>query len=68
MTEDRKEIHCAADRACSKDDHKNMDNREAFAKDYTRKCRVCGSKPVVNATGLCGPHTWGEAETAGGNW
>lgn len=47
---------------------REMTNEEAFAKDHTRDCDVCGSKPVVNATGLCGPCTWGEAETAGGNW
>ena len=36
--------------------------------DWSRKCVVCGEKPVVRATGLCGPCTFGEAETAGGNW
>lgn len=41
---------------------------EAFARDWTRGCEVCGEKPVVNATGLCGPCTWGESETYGGNW
>lgn len=45
-----------------------MDAIEAFKKDWRRKCEVCGAKPVVNATGLCGPCTFGEAETAGGNW
>ncbi len=43
-------------------------NQEAFACDWTRGCDVCGDKPVVNATGLCGPHTFGEVATAGGNW
>lgn len=41
---------------------------EPFAVDWTRKCEVCGETPVVNQTGLCGPCTFGEAETAGGNW
>lgn len=41
---------------------------EAFACDHTRHCEVCGQTPVVNATGLCGPCTFGEADTAGGNW
>jgi hypothetical protein len=31
-------------------------------------CEVCGATPVVPETGLCGPCTFGEAETAGGNW
>lgn len=54
------EIHNADDKRRLKDD--------AFAADYTRKCEVCDAKPVVNATGLCGPCTFGEASTAGGNW
>jgi hypothetical protein len=36
--------------------------------DWKRKCMVCGEKPVVPATGMCGPCTFGEADTAGGNW
>lgn len=36
--------------------------------DWSRGCETCGAKPVVMATGLCGPCTFGEAETAGGNW
>lgn len=43
-------------------------NAEAFARDWTRGCQVCGASPVVNATGLCGPCTFGESETYGGNW
>ena len=42
--------------------------REAFARDWTRGCEVCGEAPVVNLSGLCGPCTWGESETHGGNW
>ena len=42
--------------------------RDAFDKDHQRKCQVCKATPVVWATGLCGPCTWGEAETVGGNW
>lgn len=47
---------------------RGMTDEEAFEKDWTRECEVCGMKPVVNATGLCGPCTFGEAETVGGNW
>jgi len=36
--------------------------------DWSRKCEVCGQSPVVIETGLCGPCTFGEADTAGGNW
>lgn len=36
--------------------------------DWNRKCLVCGASPVVPVTGLCGPCTFGEAETVGGNW
>lgn len=31
-------------------------------------CETCGASPVVPETGMCGPCTFGEAETAGGNW
>ncbi len=43
-------------------------DENAFDKDWTRKCENCDAQPVVMATGLCGPCTWGEADTAGGNW
>ena len=36
--------------------------------DWTKKCENCGQTPIVPATGLCGPCTFGEAETMGGNW
>lgn len=36
--------------------------------DYSMTCEVCGETPVVPLTGLCGPCTFGEADTAGGNW
>ena len=36
--------------------------------DWTGKCENCGASPIVPATGLCGPCTFGEADTAGGNW
>jgi ribosomal protein L37E len=49
-------------------DPRKMTDKEAFQKDYSRNCEVCGQTPVVNATGLCGPCTFGEAETANGNW
>lgn len=36
--------------------------------DWNGKCEVCGSSPIHKATGLCGPCTFGEADTVGGNW
>ncbi len=36
--------------------------------DYSRKCIVCDASPVVPETGMCGPCTFGEADTADGNW
>lgn len=44
------------------------DCNDYFHKDYSRGCQVCGCKPVVKGIGLCGPCTFGEAETADGNW
>lgn len=36
--------------------------------DWSGTCDVCGQSPIVPATGMCGPCTFGEADTAGGNW
>lgn len=36
--------------------------------DFKGKCEVCGASPVLPATGMCGPCTTGEADTAGGEW
>lgn len=36
--------------------------------DYDGECENCGASPVVPLTGLCGPCTFGEADTMGGNW
>lgn len=36
--------------------------------DWTKKCENCDQTPIVPMTGLCGPCTFGEADTAGGNW
>jgi len=36
--------------------------------DWTSECDVCGASPVVPATGMCGPCSFGEADTIGGNW
>ena len=36
--------------------------------DWTGTCEVCGASPIVPATGMCGPCTFGEADTVNGNW
>lgn len=36
--------------------------------DWTCECLVCGRRPVLPATGMCGACTFGEADTAGGDW
>ena len=36
--------------------------------DWTQECEVCGEKPILPLTGMCGQCTFGEAETIGGNW
>lgn len=38
------------------------------APDWAGRCEVCGASPVLPATGLCGPCTFGEASTSDGNW
>lgn len=48
---------------------KKMTDEEAFEKDWGGDgCENCGAQPTVVATGMCGPCTFGEADTAGGNW
>lgn len=36
--------------------------------DWEGECEVCGQSPIVPLTGMCGPCTFGESETIGGNW
>ena len=36
--------------------------------DYNGECDVCGASPVLPVTGMCGPCTFGEADTIDGNW
>ena len=36
--------------------------------DWEGTCENCGETPIVPITGLCGPCTWGDASTVGGNW
>lgn len=36
--------------------------------DWGGRCEVCGASPIAPETGMCGPCSFGEADTAGGNW
>ena len=36
--------------------------------DWSGKCEMCGQSPIVPVTGMCGPCTFGEADTIGGDW
>jgi len=36
--------------------------------DWKIKCSNCGAVPTLPITGMCGPCTFGEAETAEGDW
>lgn len=36
--------------------------------DWSTPCENCGALPTVPLTGMCGPCTFGEADTVGGDW
>ena len=36
--------------------------------DWAGQCENCGASPIVPLTGMCGPCTFGEADTIDGNW
>jgi len=46
----------------------DLTDTQAFEKVWNKECEVCHAKPVVRATGLCGPCTFGDADTVDGNW
>lgn len=53
--------------------HKEKKKKKKRPEDDTRPdwktpCLICGDVPTVPATGMCGPCTFGEADTIGGNW
>ncbi len=39
-----------------------------FEPDWDDPCQVCKGVPTVPISGMCGPCTFGEADTHGGNW
>lgn len=44
------------------------DVKKGVEPDWEHFCEVCGETPIVPLTGMCGPCTFGEADTVGGNW
>ncbi len=46
----------------------DLESLSAFRPNWEGACDVCEATPVVSATGLCGPCTWGEADTMNGAW
>jgi len=48
--------------------HKYAIEAVVIEPDWTEPCIICGEKPTVPTTRMCGPCTFGEADTAGGNW
>lgn len=47
---------------------KREEREDDNSPDWEGKCDVCGMSPIVPGTGLCGPCTFGEADTINGNW
>ena len=47
---------------------KTPDESAETRPDWSGKCENCGASPIVPVTGMCGPCTFGEVDTAGGNW
>lgn len=43
-------------------------SQEEMEPDWEGECEACGAKPTVSITGLCGPCSFGEADTLNGNW
>lgn len=45
-----------------------VSEKDELEPDWSKECDVCGATPIVPLTGMCGPCSFGEAETIGGNW
>jgi hypothetical protein len=50
------------------DEYDDEDNLYDTRPDWTGKCMVCGMSPILPVTSMCGPCTFGEADTIYGNW
>lgn len=64
--EDRKRFESCRDTAKQKQKAPRHD--PDTEPDWEGKCSNCDASPIVPATGMCGPCTFGEADTIGGNW
>ena len=51
-----------------RDEIMSTEEKDELRPDWTQKCEVCGARPIVPCTDLCGPCTWGEADTRYGGW
>ena len=63
----KKKSDTFASRNVLREEH-NDDDVPDTDPDWSQECNICGMAPIVPITGMCGPCTWGEAETIGGNW
>ena len=43
-------------------------HEESTEPDWDGECTSCGQSPTHPLTGMCGPCTFGESDTIGGNW
>ena len=62
-------VHCVENKHGLDEEHGSpIVPIESSEPDWEGQCENCGQSPTHPLTGLCGPCTFGEAETAGGNW
>lgn len=64
----RKKIPRKKSKAVFKDKDGNELDEKLTKPDWNGSCEVCDMSPIVPLTGMCGPCTFGEAETINGNW
>ena len=65
---DSEEVYAELMEGARQDGGKANGDRPDTTPDWSGKCETCNTSPIVPTTGLCGPCTFGEADTAGGNW
>jgi len=51
-----------------RDRRRTKREEDATSPDWSKTCMNCGMPPIVPTSGMCGPCTFGEAETVNGNW
>ena len=50
------------------DDTLTDEQKKKVRPSWSAPCENCGAAPIVPMTGLCGPCTFGEADTVAGGW